>query len=385
MTRTARIFVGGGILLILSSLAVAKGDVFFSSVLYPRGEEIINFSHKTHEDTSCVECHAEMKKSVSPGDQYLPRESRCRSCHAEDTRETNLPIRKPGEKRCSLCHVGYKGEGSPPQRVREKERLRFSHRLHSAKEVSCEVCHQPKGGEMGKPPMSSCLACHREKKATNRCVVCHLSSKDGRLETRFGNERLKPSGSPKGDAHNALFARRHTQVARANQQYCEKCHTQNDCLRCHAGSFKPNKFHQSDYVTHHVLDARKNDPNCSSCHRSQTFCISCHLQTGTAQSSKQGGFKPNTGTRFHPPGFTDKQVGPKHHSYSARRNVATCSSCHTEKNCIQCHGSRLTGRGGINPHPKDFGKSLKCRMLSKRNHRACLKCHPMESKRLKCE
>jgi len=253
-------------------------------------------------------------------------------------------------------------------------RVRFSHRLHAAKGVACASCHRFNAAPL--PPMKRCIACHRRRRATTRCTACHLSDKDGRLVVRFGTARLKPRGSFVRAAHTPLFERGgHKTAARANRRYCQRCHRSSDCLRCHAGSYKPMRIHRSDYVTHHALDARLGRPRCSSCHRSQSFCLSCHVRSGVSQSSGRGGFKPSTGLSFHPPGFNAARKGPGHHGLAARRNITGCVSCHAESTCIRCHGTAQRGMGGFSPHPVGFGRSLKCRVLARRNGRVCRKCH----------
>jgi hypothetical protein len=108
------------------------------------------------------------------------------------------------------------------------------------------------------------------------------------------------------------------------------------------------------------------------------------LQSGVAQSGERSGFRPNTGARFHPEGFGSQQVTAAHHRYSARRNIATCASCHREKDCVACHGTQAIGRGGFSPHPVGFASSPRCRTIGARNGRVCLKCHSKQDVLLRC-
>jgi len=235
------------------------------------------------------------------------------------------------------------------------------------------------------PRMRGCTSCHKRRGASQRCASCHLTRKDGKLRTRFGTARLRPAGTIIGALHTPQFERRaHGRAARQNRRICQSCHRTATCLRCHAGSFKPLRIHRNDYATHHTLDARLGKPRCTSCHRSQTFCLSCHLRSGVSQSSRRGGFKPSTGLSFHPRGFAALKVGPKHHSHAARRNVRPCASCHGEKTCIRCHGTLGKKAGGFSPHGGGFARSSKCRSLAARNRRVCLKCHRPGDPKLRC-
>ena len=233
--------------------------------------------------------------------------------------------------------------------------------------------------------MARCMGCHQKERVSQRCVVCHLSGKAGRLITNFGGRRLRPQGSLKSDAHTPLFSRKHAQVARGNKRYCENCHKSVDCLKCHSATLRPMSIHRADYATLHGLDARVNATKCKSCHRSQTFCLSCHQRSGVAQTSVWGGFRPNTTLAFHPAGFNATVRGPNHHAFAAKRNIRTCASCHQEKSCIRCHGARSAGLGGFSPHPAGFARSLKCRSLAARNQRVCLKCHAGGDPRIGCQ
>lgn len=354
-----------------------------SSVIYPPVERrTLRFSHARHRDQGCVDCHRSVKGSVSAADRNLPTEEACRRCHAQ-TRGEGKPRDR---KRCATCHVGYTGEGSPARMIYPPANLRFGHRLHLERGTGCASCHRHEGRGRSLPTMASCLACHRSSGVSDRCVVCHLAEKDGRLRTRFPSGQLRPRGSLKGDAHTQDFERRHGQLARGNRRYCESCHRPQgqSCLRCHAGSLRPMRIHSGDYVTRHAMDARRNEPRCESCHRSQTFCLGCHQRLGVGQETPGGGFRPSTGARFHPPAFVAMTVGAGHHSYSARRNIRSCSSCHRERTCIRCHGTRGLGRGGFSPHPAGFGASARCRSISARNQRVCLKCHTPDDRRIRC-
>ena len=142
----------------------------------------------------------------------------------------------------------------------------------------------------------------------------------------------------------------------------------------------------------HVVDARRNVPDCSSCHRPQSFCVGCHQRLGVASDPEGGlpGRRPNnpfgtgTGAQAVPPARLGPRRGgrrlianprPNSHSLAAKRNIRTCVSCHREESCLACHSADPTRGPTISPHGPNFGDTARCQFLSARNKRACLKCH----------
>jgi hypothetical protein len=78
--------------------------------------------------------------------------------------------------------------------------------------------------------------------------------------------------------------------------------------------------------------------------------------------------------RFHPPKSTwsDPPVKPGFHSFEAERNLNQCVSCHTERDCVACHGASGVG-AGFDPHTTGFVRG--CKTQFRRNPRPCYACH----------
>jgi hypothetical protein len=98
---------------------------------------------------------------------------------------------------------------------------------------------------------------------------------------------------------------------------------------------------------------------CSTCH-SEPFCNECHLErrvSGIAEMARSP----------HPPGWVGALASQNLHGPAARRDPASCASCHGgagEMLCVECH--RVGGVGG-NPHPPGFDSrkslsELPCRL-----------------------
>jgi hypothetical protein len=273
------------------------------------------------------------------------------------------------------------------------------------------VARQALATEADLPRMALCLGCHGggPKQPTARCGACHLTLPDGRLRVNLAvggplataiTGQLAPSGSLRGfDAHTATFRTDHKTAGR-DQAYCLTCHRRSECLDCHNGVVRPLDIHPSDYVTLHAPDARRNTPDCSSCHRNQTFCVGCHQRAGVAADPSGGlpGRRPQnpfgTGTgvkSFHPPAWARDATGAvltapraSSHSMQAKRNIRTCVSCHREETCLECHSTDPTRGANVTPHGPGFADSSRCRALSRSNRRACLKCHSVGATELDC-
>jgi hypothetical protein len=401
-----------------------------SPLIYPAETIPIKFDHAAHArlGATCEGCHTAATTSTVAGDNLIPGEAACRGCHKIDRAQPAKAVGKgEGAARCDACHVDAAGNGwmpvnaisQPPRVALSRPNLKFNHRLHAARGIGCELCHasastQAMVTRADLPMMATCLACHNGKhegnQATARCGACHPTQPDGRLQVQLqtpatiaagGIGLLQPSGSLRGfDAHGPTFRRDHAQAGR-DEAYCLTCHRRNDCVDCHGGVVKPPDIHPADYVTLHVPDARRNVPDCSSCHRLQTFCIGCHQRLGVASdpSGGQPGVKPNnpfgTGTavkQFHPPGWARDAAGmviatprPQSHSIQAKRNIRQCVSCHREESCLSCHSTDPTRGPNFSPHGPNFGRTNRCRFLAARNQRACLKCHAIGAPELDCE
>jgi len=391
-----------------------------SALIYPPQSLPLTFDHAQHNrlGSTCESCHHAAATSVSAADDLLPGEAACRSCHKIDrTQPTKEMAHGQPDARCDSCHVGWTGtvaNQEPPRLAMPRPNLKFNHRQHVSRGIGCEACHANVATSVlatraDLPMMSACLGCHDGKQATSRCGACHVTLPDGRLKVdlaipdRNGTSplgRLVPSGVLRGfDAHGPGFRNNHKQAGR-DEGYCLSCHKRSDCVDCHGGVVRPSDIHPSDYATLHSMDARRNTPDCSSCHRNQTFCLGCHQRTGVAADPEGGvpGKQPRnpfgTGSqlkRFHPPGWVRDEAGgiiatptPASHGFQAKRNIRSCVSCHRESTCLECHSTDPTRSANFNPHGPGFASSAKCRALAHRNQRSCVKCHLVGTPELEC-
>jgi hypothetical protein len=354
-----------------------RADAPFSPVVYPPQRLPLIFSHAKHaaRGTTCAQCHPGAATSRSAIDNLIPTEAECRGCHAidrNDPQKAATPVAA-----CVGCHPGFV-PGQPVERIYVMpSTIKFDHSAHA--KSTCESCH----GDMRKvelattrdlPTMASCLTCHTDGSEQRRCTTCHFAAIGGLMETKFPHGQLVPRQTGLGDEHGPLFERDHKQQARRLDATCNACHAKSECVECHQGVVKPVEFHQGNYLLVHATEAKRGRPDCSACHRAQTFCVGCHERSGlgTRGDTQFNSLDPEH--RFHPPGWASQGAGGNLHAAVARRSVGTCASCHREDDCLQCH-SADKAMPRISPHPANWRGSTRCKLLDRGNRRMCLRCH----------
>jgi hypothetical protein len=382
-----------------------------SEAVYPPQVIPLRFDHAQHQrqGLDCHYCHESVEASTRGADRNLPDEETCLTCHdAEAPDEPVAPGEAPGG--CAVCHPGIAGT-APPGHDRPRPppvdlpppNLQSNHALHGRLGVACEECHGDfeavgLAAREHLPRMADCLRCHDGTRASARCGTCHVTEHDDRLRTRFASGVLVPRSDIWGMAHGAGFAGApHAEAARRSEKLCTTCHAREQCVDCHAGVRKPMRLHPGDFVHAHGILARGGGAqDCQSCHRAQSFCVSCHQRMGVARefrgfttrgpdgrlldpalvrtmTNPAGRDASGNPVKFHPDGWVVGPRGSNHHAVSAQRDITSCASCHREETCLQCHSAREHGGTfSVRPHESFAGR---CGPLRAKNERRCLKCH----------
>jgi hypothetical protein len=383
-----------------------------STVIYPMQRVPLRFNHKVHtlQGAACKSCHPGAISSASVQDKLVPAGTQCDACHSTD--HGNLAAVKPGDDtmgQCAFCHVGYQAKDGNRVATLEMPRANmvFNHAKHAAKNIGCAQCHGAvQDLELATrdqlPRMKGCFDCHQQPDSAARgtarsaCETCHvrelqgsnpptsiasgvglnpgpndIAATGGRIKTLFATGELLPPRWLHDAGHTPDFIERHKMVAAADSQFCANCHKESFCTDCHDGRVRPRSIHPNDYISMHPIEARQATQKCQSCHREQTFCVGCHLRLGIAQDSPSG---VRESGRFHPAKeiWSTAPRKPGSHSFEAERNINACVSCHTERDCVACHGAQGVG-GGFNPHRGSFIGS--CGSQLRRNPRPCYVCH----------
>jgi hypothetical protein len=328
------------------------------------------FPHAIHAATPCVTCHAAASKASAPGEAGPVPPEACAGCHADGRRPAVRSLETPWA-------------------------LHFSHVAHAGRGLDCAHCHA-EGARADEP---TCLSCHRNgqpeagaatpyRQAPAACATCHPTAPDGRLRLEWPRGKLLPHHPQQDHGDPTWLRSAHGDAARAMPADCDTCHKPPDCSGCHLGRGRPVEIHPADYILSHPVDARRDGPTCANCHREQTFCRGCHVQSGVAMGTGPLSFGAATPgrSRFHPVGFAGSQgdvPGPEHHRHAARRSLPTCVSCHAERDCVGCHSAQAAPSLRASPHPPGVARRLCDRALGA-NPRGCLKCHtdPAELDRL---
>jgi hypothetical protein len=362
-----------------------------SDVIFPMQRMTIRFNHAKHVakdiGATCKTCHAGAYKSKNVNDSLVPSGEVCDACH--QTEHDDLNKVKPGDDamgQCAFCHMGYKaGDGNAVAQLElPRANMRFDHKVHADRNIGCAQCH----GAVDQlelatrdqlPKMRGCFRCHQAPDsasagdAKSACDTCHIAAKRGGtiLKTMFASGTMMPPRWLHNAEHTPDFIERHKRIAADDSRFCANCHNEDFCTDCHDGRIRPRTIHPSDYLNMHAIEARMETQKCQSCHRESSFCLDCHMRVGVSESSPPNA--KNSG-RFHPPKsiWSDPPATPEHHAFQAERNLNQCVSCHTERDCVACHGALGVG-AGFDPHRNGFVGG--CAAQMRRNPRPCYTCH----------
>ncbi len=228
----------------------------------------------------------------------------------------------------------------------EKYQLRFSHYLHvTENEMGCDECH----GEPGQPSFSAishetCLDCHDEPEAeeiaAETCGMCHQEKQLAVFALPETEEADAAYEVDKVPARNIFV---HTE-ALAGQ--CTDCHeylldenldavpmlersdvlairqkahaSGQECITCHVDMDPgiPPASHDVAWTKRHGRFSMQDDASCSVCH-TQDSCMDCHNVMQPVSHNTM--FRTRT------------------HGTLAAWNRDSCQVCHEEDSCTSCH------------------------------------------------
>jgi len=277
---------------------------------------------------NCATCHA--------------RES-CQRCHVDGTREPAIRA-LASDARVARLVSGRAGVYPMPADHRAAQWAALHGPAARADATRCATCHA----------RASCESCHTGEGA--RDVLRRMP--DAREATSAGVPPRQAVAQRSVRVHGAGFARTHGAQAASGAAQCASCHAQRFCTDCHAGERVTHRYHAANFVSTHAPQAYSRETECSSCHSAEAFCRDCHRQTGLATTS---------GARsalFH----NAQPLWLLQHGRAARQDLKSCTTCHQQTYCMQCHSD-------LGSHTNPHGPEFDAARMSARNPRLCLYCH----------
>lgn len=251
------------------------------------------FSHRTHTDIECEECHA--------------------AAESEDLTVSLIP----GLDVCGTCHeTSDLDEWGVVEFPRVPSLFeKFSHRFHMGENGDCASCHAAVGSpremvltEAGEAHQG-CFSCHDGLSADNDCGACHTETMSDALSgTWWGRLLQKPSDHVPGILHSHRFG------VETDDEECLTCHEGDlECGICHHGENVEFAVHDRNWRYSHGVEATKHLHDCSSCHEADQFCTGCHADEGIRPWNHA---------------MEGWVFGEAIHGQYARRDLEYCASCH---------------------------------------------------------
>lgn len=217
----------------------------------PAAQAALRFDHARHVPrlggaSSCTTCHG------SSGEPRMPTMQSCNTCHDGSSAPST----------CTSCHpTGDDGKLRGRRQNVDVEPLRPDN--HGA-------AFTKRHGSVARSGMQECMSCHVEQD----CASCH----NAQLAQPF-------------TVHPPNFVTIHAVDARTNSGDCVECHTvQTFCTSCHVRAdvvtrephappalrqYHPPGWLEASAANNHGVMARRDITECASCHSEQD-CITCH-------------------------------------------------------------------------------------------------------------
>lgn len=134
----------------------------------------IAFSHEIHVGKvglQCLFCHETADTSAFAG---IPTVEKCMSCHR------NVAVDRPEiQKLAGHWNRQEPMEWNRVHRIRVRNHVYFNHERHVKARIDCANCHgevkyMDEIRQVRSLKMGWCVQCHRENKASNDCLTCHM-------------------------------------------------------------------------------------------------------------------------------------------------------------------------------------------------------------------
>nr|MEE4266483.1 hypothetical protein [Candidatus Krumholzibacteria bacterium] len=214
----------------------------------------------------------------------------------------------------------------------EPDTIIFPHDLHFEAEVECATCHegvaeQTQPEDTFYPDMDVCGDCHDIDDDEN-CALCH-SNVDNAGEYHRGTFQALFSHAPHAGAEDSC-ARCHGDPTLPApgmpvKADCRACHETADnfadCGLCHGSEFTLLPAdHDAGWISRHGTWASADQASCTLCH-TETGCQECHTGDNVRPRSHAFNYAFN-------------------HALDARSGSIDCATCHLDPQyCSECHAA----------------------------------------------
>jgi len=363
--------------MLLAAIPVLLGVLGATWAVSARQEE--PFPHERHEGLFplCIGCH----EGIPTGDvpDFYPEATSCAGCHDG----------------VDVVEVSWSG---PSERV---DNLDFEHSAHAERLIAegdpaqtCASCHvEPGGGRMSvsaELQLGTCLNCHEHQAEEHfvdaDCATCHVPL----AETSFALERVEALPVPADHDLPEFLLEDHGVLAGNGTARCATCHTQERCVSCHVDAARaeivampavregmdlPVATAHYDEPSSHIDEGwfdehggQASRQTCGTCHTSND-CKSCHVASvpDIVESlvSREVSRAPGVVLEPQSPKSHESFFFMDVHAPLAASDASTCSTCHVETFCVECHEGPSTG--GYHPmafvarHASSaFGRTAEC-------------------------
>jgi hypothetical protein len=209
----------------------------------------------------------------------------------------------------------------------------------------------------------SCSSCHVQ---STFCAACHSPVASGTVpagtsgEVRLASAALvlpaRTDRGPVAEVRQDTVPRRLPTAASVHVPQ-----EQSGARPIRRGPLQAAEFHPPGFVTRHSAAAYGRRLDCAQCHNPRVFCRDCHTESGFQAAGRLGA------------GFHDAEpMFLLRHGQAARQTLESCTTCHAQRDCLQCHSS--LGAFRVNPHRTGFD----ARAAQRRNPAICLACHALD-------
>ena len=301
------------------------------SVLYPAvsSRSDYNHLHPAHLELNCDRCHPKAPSSIRASDNLYPDEQVCTGCHTIKSSSTSPLGHTPSGRIV----------GRQVSQVITSIGLKFSHQLHTARQIDCRTCHVFKSASQRQSALPSM---DLSRIVTNMRAFSAVIAATSLARMAHCKRSLASKSSNRMNV-----------VLCSSRSWIQINHAQLRAyllIHAHPAIVTMSVLNVTwvrsviraicNYIHQHGIDAKVKGDTCS-CHQPRGFAQCC-ARSGVQMRSGWTSVAPHSARKLPSTGFraaASGRVSPNHHKHDARRNLRSCVSCHQENDCVRCHGT----------------------------------------------